>query len=127
MSLDIAVWIPNDQAYAGRDVVTAPPGTSTGVGAESFRYELWGSATARRLGATFLPQLADVTEENRGNLQIPPDRLDAFEQECLLLAANIEQLSTGTGLDAERILRYLTTMLYAVERARPIQGGVIIW
>jgi len=127
MSLDIAVWIPDDKAYAGRDVVVDPPGTSTGVGAESFRYELWGSAAARRLGATFLPQLADVTVENRGNLQVPPGQLGAFEQECVLLAENVEQLSSATGYDTDRILRYLTSMRRAVERAKAVHGGIIIW
>jgi hypothetical protein len=127
VSLDIAVWIPDDDAHAGRSVVKAPPGTSTGVGAERFRYHLWGSPAARRLGAALLPQLADVTPENRGNLQIPPARLDAFARECGLLADNVEQLSAATGLDAGRILDYLANMRNAVERARTVGGGVIIW
>lgn len=127
MSLDIAVWIPDGDAYAGRDVVVNPPGTSTGVGAESFRWELWGSAAARRLGATFLPQLADITVENRGNLQVPPGELDAFEQECILLAENVEQLSATTGYDTDRILHYLTNIRHAVERAYAVHGGIVIW
>ncbi|MFG3690192.1 hypothetical protein [Micromonospora sp. NPDC047740] len=127
MSLDISVWIPDDDAYAGREVVVDPPGTSTGVGAESFRYELWGSAAARHLGATSLPQLADITVENRGNLQVPPGQLDAFEQECVLLAENVEQLSAATGYDADRILHYLTNMRHAVERAKAVRRGIIIW
>jgi hypothetical protein len=127
MSLDIAVWIPNDDAAVGRTVVADPPGTSTGVGAESFRYELWGSETARRLGATLLPQLADITVENRGNLLVPPGRLDAFEQECVLLAENVEQLSAATGYDTDRILGYLTNMRHAVERAKAVDGGIVIW
>ncbi|MFG2169724.1 hypothetical protein [Micromonospora chersina] len=127
MSLDISVWIPDDDAYAGRDVVADPPGTSTGVGAESLRHELWGSAEARRLGATFLPQLADITVENRGNLQVLPGQLDAFEQECVLLAENVEQLSAATGYDADRILHYLTNMRRAVKRAKAVHGGIIIW
>ncbi|MET8044678.1 hypothetical protein ABZU25_27885 [Micromonospora sp. NPDC005215] len=127
MSLDIAVWTPDDDAYAGRNVVADPAGTSTGVGAESFRHELWGSAAARRLGATFLPQLADITIENRGNLVVPPGQLDAFEQECVLLAENVEQLSAGTGYDADRILHCLTNVRHAVERAKAVHGGIIIW
>ncbi|WP_174528320.1 hypothetical protein [Micromonospora maritima] len=119
--------MPNDAAYAGRVVVADPPGTSTAVGAESFRHQLWGSAAARRLGATFLPQLADVTVENRGNLQVSPAQLDAFEQECALLAENVAHLSAATGYDADRILRYLTIMRHAVTRARAVGGGVVIW
>lgn len=79
MSINISVWVPDDNTYAGRNVVDDPPDASTGVGAESFRWKLWGSAATRRLGATFLPQLADITEENRGNLQVPPSQLVAFE------------------------------------------------
>ncbi|WP_230858171.1 hypothetical protein [Actinoplanes aureus] len=127
MSLDIAVWIPDNDAYAGRNVVPAPPGASTGVGAESLRYQLWGSAAARRLGAALLPQLAEITVENRGNLQVPPSEIDAFEQECVLLTANVEQLSAATGYDTDRVLHYLTNMRRAVEHARSIHGGIIIW
>jgi hypothetical protein len=127
MSIDIAVWVPDDDAYAGRRVVEDPPGTSTGAGGERSRYELWGSAAARRLGASFLPQLADITAENRGNLQIAPGQIDAFGQECALLADNVEQLSTATGYDPERVLRYLATMRAAAQRAKAIHGGLIIW
>ncbi|SCG53364.1 hypothetical protein [Micromonospora zamorensis] len=127
MSLDISVWIPDGDAYAGRDVVVDPPGTSTGVGAEGLRYELWGSAAVRRLGATFLPQLADITVDNRGHLQVSPGQLDAFEQECVLLAETVEQLSAATGYDVDRILHYLVNMRHAVERAKAIHGGIIIW
>ncbi|TNH29948.1 hypothetical protein FHG89_10145 [Micromonospora orduensis] len=88
---------------------------------------MWGSAAVRRLGATFLPQLADITDENRGNLQVPPGQLDAFEQECVLLAENVEQLAAGTGYDADRILHYLANVRDAVERAKAVHGGVIIW
>lgn len=127
LSLDIAVWIPDDDSYAGRQVLEDPPDVSTAVGAEAFRRSLWGSAVTRQLGATFLPQLADVTVENRGHLQVFPGQLDAFAQECTLLAENVELLSAGTGYDAERILRYLTTVRDAVRRARAVQGGIIIW
>ncbi|MHA4947263.1 hypothetical protein ACX27O_08080 [Micromonospora sp. SD19] len=127
MSLDIAVWIPDDDSYAGRQVVEDPPGTSTAVGAEAFRHSLWGSAVTRQLGATFLPQLADVTVENRGNLQVFPGQLDAFDQECVRLAENVELLAAATGYDAERILRYLANVRDAVQRARAVQGGIIIW
>ncbi|KAB1935760.1 hypothetical protein F8271_21470 [Micromonospora sp. ALFpr18c] len=127
MSLDISVWVPDDDAYAGRDVVADPPGTSTGVGAERFRHDLWGSAAVRRLGARFLPQLADITVENRGNLQVLPGQLDAFEQECVLLAENVEHLAAATGLDPDRVLHYLTNVRHAVERARAVHGGVIVW
>ncbi|MBQ1011456.1 hypothetical protein KBX53_10940 [Micromonospora sp. M51] len=79
------------------------------------------------MGATFLPQLADVTVENRGNLQVFPGQLDAFDQECVRLAENVELLAAATGYDAERILRYLANVRDAVQRARAVQGGIIIW
>ncbi|GAB7045493.1 hypothetical protein [Catenuloplanes indicus] len=127
MSLEISVWVPDEGAYAGRKSVGSPPGVSTGVGAENFRYELWGSSAARSLGATFLPQLADITEQNRGNLQVPPDQLDALEQECRLLENNVEHLSDATIRDRDRILYYLTNIYAAIHRARAVGGGVVIW
>jgi hypothetical protein len=102
MSLSIAVWTPDDGAYAGRAVLAPAPGSSTGVGAESLRYQLWGSPAARSLGATILPRLADITIEP-------------------------EQLGAATGFDPERILGYLATMRHAVERAKAVRGGIIIW
>ncbi|MFI7069087.1 hypothetical protein [Micromonospora sediminicola] len=65
MSLDIAVWVPSDAAHAGRVVVADPPGTSTAVGTESVRHQLWGSAAARRLGATILPQMRHAVTRAR--------------------------------------------------------------
>ncbi|MEU8179278.1 hypothetical protein AB0B85_20795 [Micromonospora sp. NPDC049044] len=81
----------------------------------------------RQLGATFLPQLADVTVENRGNLQVFPGQLDAFDKGCTLHVENVELLAAATGYDAERILRYLTNARDAVQRAKAVQGGIIIW
>ncbi|BEL03011.1 hypothetical protein Q0Z83_012020 [Actinoplanes sichuanensis] len=127
MSLDISVWVPDEDAYAGRGGVENPPDTSTGVGAENFRHLIWGSAAARSLGATFLPQLADITEENRGQLEISPGRLDAFEQECRLLERNVDFLSAETIRDRDRILHYLANMNSAIHRAKAVGGGVIIW
>ncbi|MET8199983.1 hypothetical protein [Micromonospora taraxaci] len=127
MSLDISVWVPDDDAYAGWGVVDGPSDSSTAVGPEGARHHLWGSTAARQLGATFLPQLADITVENRGNLQILPNQLHAFEQECGILAENVAQLSVATGYDADRILRYLANVRNAVERAKAVRGGVIIW
>lgn len=127
MSLIISVWVPDPTAYAGRGSVPQPPGISDGVGPESFRYKMWGSAAARDIGATLLPELAHITEENRGNLDIPPGRLDAFDQECALLTANIEELAAATGYDTDRLLHYLSNMRSAVERARAVNGGVIVW
>jgi hypothetical protein len=127
MSLEISVWVSDGGAYAGRGSVKSPPGTSTVVGAENFRYTLWGSEAARSLGATFLPQLADITEANHGNLQVAPDQLHAFEQECKLLERNVEYLSDATIRDRDRILGYLANMNSAIDRAKAIGGGVIIW
>ncbi|MCZ7375180.1 hypothetical protein [Micromonospora sp. WMMC250] len=127
MSLDISVWVPDDDAYAGRGVVDDPPDSSTAFGPEGARHKLWGSTAVRQLGATFLPRLADITVENRGNLQILPGQLHAFEQECVVLAENVAHLSVATGYDADRILHYLANVRSAVERAKAVRGGVIIW
>ncbi|MEK8106259.1 hypothetical protein NKG94_15675 [Micromonospora sp. M12] len=71
--------------------------------------------------------MADITAENQGILQVPPNQLDALDQECVLLAENVEQLSAATELDADRILHYLANARQAVDRAMALNGGIIIW
>jgi hypothetical protein len=126
MSLTVTVWVPDDDAYAGRRVVDDPSGI-VGVGGENSRYTLWGSQAARELGATLLPQLADITTENRGNLQVAPDQVDDFARECEVLADNVERLCAATGYDTDRVLHYLTNLRNAAERAKALNGGVLVW
>ncbi len=65
--------------------------------------------------------------ENRGNLQVSPEQLDAFARECRLLEDNVDYLSERTIGDSDRILHYLATMKEAVRRAEAVGGGIIVW
>lgn len=125
MSIDIAVWVSDENA--DWRVIDAPPEVSTAVGGERCRYDLWGSAAAKRLGATYLPRLGDIDEVNRGMLRVPPGELEAFDSECALLTENVERLEAATGYDTDRILGYLGNMRDANARARAVGGGIVIW
>ncbi|WP_232344864.1 hypothetical protein [Actinoplanes awajinensis] len=127
MSLSVRIWIPDENAHAGRRLLDDPPRTGTSAGSEFTRHQLWGSTAARRLGATFLPQLGEITLENRGNLMIPPDRLDAFEQECRHLAEHAGELAAATGYEPGYITDRLATIRNAVDRARAANGSILIW
>jgi hypothetical protein len=115
------MWIYDSDEPGGYEIPDAPQGVSERAGPEVARKILWGSETARRLGATFLPQLAE------GDLQVQPDDVEAFAEECAVLTANLAVLSAASGFDEDRIGEYLKNFVSAADRARRAGGGVLIW
>ena len=115
------VWIPDETAYAGRNVLDTPDDACDVAGHERTRTDLWGSEAARALGATFLPQLADT------DLQVEPGQLALFQRECEVLLAHAAELSVVTGFKADYIAARLSFIVQAVQRAQALGGGVLIW
>ncbi|WP_433611725.1 hypothetical protein ACQP2P_45140 [Dactylosporangium sp. CA-139114] len=121
MSLLVHMWVYDSNEPGGYRIPDAPEGVSELAGPEVARTKLWGSEPARRLGATFLPQLAE------GDLRVQPDDVEAFAEECAVLTADLAVLSAASGFDEERIEGYLRNFVSAVDRARQAGGGVLIW
>ena len=98
-----------------------PPGTDL-AGHESTRKSLSGSPSVIRLGARLLPQLAS------GDLHLePPDQLDVLRADCQLILDHLAQVAMSTGLDPEYIAYRVTNIRTAVDRARTLNGGVVVW
>lgn len=123
------------------------PHSETLAGFESWRTTVWGSDRVRALGAVYFPALAT------GDLYVRPAYVEAFQQECELLRANLEIVAQGVdpGIprsvhgvvvdgrierrepdDAhatfvQRVSERLANIEAAARRARAIGGGVVIW
>jgi hypothetical protein len=115
------MWIYDRDEPDVYRIPDAPEGATQAAGPEVARTTLWGSGAARHLGATFLPQLAE------GDLRVQPDDVEAFADECAVLAANLGVLSATSGFDENRIAGYLRNLVSAADRARQAGGGVLIW
>ena len=91
------------------------------AGVEVARFELWGSESVRRRGATFLPQLAE------SDLWVMPEELDDFVAEVFRLLAEVTELRVELGRGPDCLLpHYLNNFLHAAEFARGKGGGVWI-
>lgn len=127
--------------------VLETPHAETLAGFESWRTTVWGSDRVRALGAVFFPALAT------DDLYVWPAQLEAFQQECELLRANLEVVAQGVdprnprsayGLavdgrierrepdDAhaafvQTVSKRLANIEAAVTRAREIGAGLVIW
>ncbi|WP_238014157.1 hypothetical protein KZZ52_59200 [Dactylosporangium sp. AC04546] len=121
MSLAVHMWIYDSDKPGGWQIPDAPEEVSEAAGPEVARTILWGSEAARGLDATFLPQLAER------DLRVQPDDVEVFAEECAVLMANLAVLSAASGFDEDRIRAYLRNFVSAVERARQVGGGVLIW
>jgi hypothetical protein len=90
------------------------------AGAETSRWELWGSEAVRHRGASFLPRLAET------NLRVGPEELDGFEVEVRALLDDVASLASESGRKEEILRHYLSNFLLAVAYARSKGGGVSI-
>src|SRR5262249_13946777 len=89
-------------------------------GFESCRQELWGSATAKRLGLTLLPMLAEQ------DLYAEGDTLLQLESEAQIIHQSVDMLAKDTGYPADFIAQRTRNILTAVAKA-VARGGVVIW
>jgi hypothetical protein len=121
VSLDVYVWVPNDQDPGGTRIIDPPEGDSELAGFERTRTRLWGSEAARRFGATFLPRLAV------SDLWVQPGEVELFTQECALLMSNLAVLSDASGYDEDYVGARLRNIIRAAERARQVGGGIVVW
>lgn len=91
------------------------------AGFESSRTKLWGSQPVRELGARFFPELATA------NLCVDPEDVPAFLAECELLRGHIAELAAHSGYADDYVAERLANITAAAERARDVDGGVIVW
>jgi hypothetical protein len=125
VTLSVHVFVTDGD---GDMTVLDPPSVGAELaGFEAFRVAVWGSNSVRALGAEFFPSLAS------GDLEVPPERVAAFLEECGLLRANLDAIAPATepGHSHDWYLEVVSTRLANIEaaaqRALEVGGGVLIW
>jgi len=98
-----------------------PGYANTLAGFESTRSRLWGSEAIRSLGARFFPRL------DGDNLQVEPDEIDDFLNECEAVRPHFDHLAERTGYDADYIAARFNNIVTAALRAKTESGGIIVW
>ena len=91
------------------------------AGAETYRWEVWGSETVCSLGCILLPTLKEK------DIYATGDQIEQLEREVGILRDNIALVSEQTARDMEGLEHYLQNMTEAIGRARAISGSVVIW
>ncbi|MFJ4777429.1 hypothetical protein [Streptomyces sp. NPDC088762] len=124
MSLLVHTFIRN--ADGGLELLEDPPNGEDLAGGERWRTVVWGSQSARLLGARFLPRLAD------GDLYVEAADVAGFLEECMLLRNESEALVAGVQEPAgpallDNVESKLDNFITASRRALDVGGGVLIW
>jgi hypothetical protein len=91
------------------------------AGPEDARQELWGSEVIKELDLKLLPKL------QTDNLFCDGSDLDMLEQEILLVKAKADLIASRVRFDSWTILAIAKNILKAIQRAKAIDGGVVIW
>jgi hypothetical protein len=91
------------------------------AGPESTRQELWGSVIMRSIGLELLPTLAT------NNLHLSGHELGKLENELKLVESKANEISAYTNIDEYALLVIIKNILKAIDRAKEINGGVLIW
>ncbi|GES32543.1 hypothetical protein AB0G60_17005 [Streptomyces angustmyceticus] len=125
MSLLVHTFIRN--ADGDWDLTEDPPDGGHLAGGERWRTAVWGSESARALGARFLPRLAS------GDLYVEADEVAAFLEECMTLRNKSETFVAGLREPSDPALLVnveskLDNFIAASRRALEAGGeGVLIW
>ncbi|GLZ79070.1 hypothetical protein Afil01_38770 [Actinorhabdospora filicis] len=104
-----------------RRITKVPEDASDLAGFEVWRWKVWASPLVRALDARFFPRL------DGADLWVEPEDLDAFGAECALLRRWLDLIAEASGVRAEDVGLRLAHIEAAVERARGIGGGVVVW
>ncbi|MFG2873736.1 hypothetical protein ACGFYU_01705 [Streptomyces sp. NPDC048337] len=125
MSLLVHTFIRN--ADGSWDLLEDPPNGRDLAGGERWRTVVWGSESARALGARFLPRLAS------GDLYVEADEVADFLEECMTLRNKSETFVAGLQEPAgpallDNVESKLDNFIAAGRRAMgAVGGGVLIW
>lgn len=90
------------------------------AGFEVSRNDLWGAPIMIELGLTLLPSLRN------NNIFASGDDLDVLEHEAQTILKNVELISQHTKYFTEYIVLRTPNFINAVEKAREVNGTVII-
>jgi hypothetical protein len=93
------------------------------AGSESSREEIWGSTIMKSLGLHLLPQIADKYKF----FYVSGTQLNELEQELKTVREKAGDISSHVRIDEYSLLVITRNILKAVDRAKQIDGGILIW
>ncbi|MHB8629898.1 MAG: hypothetical protein ACYDBJ_29190 [Aggregatilineales bacterium] len=91
------------------------------AGIENTRTQLWGASIMIELGLKLLPLLKDSLVKAQGS------DLLLLENEIHIIRANLDKIVFTTKYDKDTIWQRTQNFLDAIQQAREVKGGVIIW
>ena len=83
---------------------------------------LWGHPVMKRLGVQHLTLLS-VTDPIYFRT---PDELDNAYEDMIIITSNLHIIHEETGVDEQRILRYMNNLELAIMQAREVNGVISI-
>jgi hypothetical protein len=108
-------------AAGGHDFLDDPENGADLAGFESTRTRLWGGEGVVALGARFFPRLA------RGDLYVEREDVADFLAECEVLRPHLDDLAVRGGYLPDYVRARFANIVAAAERARGVDGGIVIW
>lgn len=118
MSLRISVKCINGDGQ--KHNLRLQPGKHLG-GFEVSRYDFWGADIMHQLGLVLLPQLS-----KGGFILVSGGALAQLEHEAAIIQANVELILQHTPYDQQFIMGRTDNILHAIQKARDVNGEVMI-
>lgn len=91
------------------------------AGFESYRRTCYGGPVAHALGLSLLPALAD------GDIYAEGGDVERLRTEATLALSNIDLFLKDLEIDGEHLRVRFENIIAACDRARDMNGGVVIW
>jgi len=119
LSVYCYVWDPDAEEWISVEWSNDRLGSHL-AGFESTRHELWGADVMKSLGLTILPSL------DGDNIQVCGAELDQLEREIYLIHENLELVLENVPFDEKMITQRTRNFLDAINKAREVEGYVVI-
>ncbi len=120
MGLKVYVYKKNVETGEWGGTLDSEMGDSL-AGSESTRTELWGSEIINSLGLKLLPTLTHK------NIEVEGSEMLELEAEVNTVQDNVALIASNAPIDEYSILAITRNILKAIDRAKKIEGGVVIW
>lgn len=91
------------------------------AGGERFRFDLYGSDLAEKLGFILLPQL------KHQDLYVEPQKLNELESELENILENVEEFAKVAESEKEYVKTRVQNILDAIHIAKKEKGVIVIW
>ena len=119
MSLTVSAFIVDE--VTGRMVLLPTEASKKLAGFERSRTVLWSAPIMVKLGLKLLPSLKN------SNVRVQGKGLDDLEREVGIIRANMNAIVAEVRFSEETLQHSTQNFLDAIQQAREVGGGVVIW